>query len=162
MPRKRTDTRKKVMSAAAAAAWRRARGRRGQTVVFTNGVFDILHPGHIRLLEAAAALGDALILGVNSDASARGLGKSGPPRPVNRFADRARVLAALACVDAVVAFREPTPARLLSRLKPEILVKGADYSPKQVAGREHAGKLVLLPLARGHSTTGLLARLNAK
>ncbi|OIO10618.1 MAG: hypothetical protein AUJ52_03880 [Elusimicrobia bacterium CG1_02_63_36] len=159
MPRKRTNTAGKTLSAPKAAAWRRARARASETVVFTNGVFDLLHPGHVQLLEEAAALGDRLIVAVNSDASARRLGKSGPKRPVNKLADRCRVLAALSCVDAVVAFGEDTPERLLSKLKPDVLVKGADYKPHEVAGREHAKRVALLRLKKGYSTTRLLQRL---
>jgi D-beta-D-heptose 7-phosphate kinase/D-beta-D-heptose 1-phosphate adenosyltransferase len=159
MPRKRTDTSGKRLGLDRALAWRRSRARAGETVVFTNGVFDILHPGHVQLLEQSAALGDRLIVGVNSDASARRLGKSGPKRPVNKLADRARVLSALACVDAVVSFGEDTPEKLLSRLKPDVLVKGADYKIEEVAGREHAKRVALLRLKRGYSTTGLLRRL---
>ncbi|MFA5140392.1 MAG: adenylyltransferase/cytidyltransferase family protein [Elusimicrobiota bacterium] len=136
--------------------WKRLRKR----VVFTNGVFDILHPGHVHLLEKARGLGHALIVGVNTDASARRLGK-GPDRPVNTLKDRMRVLAALACVDAVAAFGEDTPEKLLSRLRPDVLVKGADYRPDQVAGRRYAGRVVLISFKKGHSTTGLLKRLRA-
>lgn len=146
------------MSQERTASLRRACARRRQSIVFTNGVFDLLHPGHVRLLESARALGDALIVGVNSDASVRRLGK-GQGRPVNALKDRCRVLAALACVDAVTAFSEDTPERLLSRLRPDILVKGADYRLEQVAGRRFAGKTVLLPLKKGHSTTRILGRL---
>ncbi|MFH2205109.1 MAG: adenylyltransferase/cytidyltransferase family protein [Elusimicrobiota bacterium] len=137
------------------AGWKRARRK----VVFTNGVYDILHPGHIMLLEKARALGDVLVLGVNSDKSARGLNKKGPRRPVNKLKDRMLVLAALSAVDAVIAFGEDTPARLLSRLKPDIQVKGGDYKPHQVPESVHAGKLVLVPLKKGYSTTKLLRRL---
>lgn len=153
-----SSTAAKVRSEKAARAWRRGLARKGARVVFTNGVFDLLHPGHVELLERARALGGALIVGVNSDASVRRLGK-GPGRPVNRVADRARVLAGLAAVDAVVVFGEDTPERLLSTLRPDILVKGADYAPNEVAGRQHAGKLVLLPLKRGHSTTRLVKKI---
>jgi D-beta-D-heptose 7-phosphate kinase/D-beta-D-heptose 1-phosphate adenosyltransferase len=133
--------------------------RLGKKVVFTNGVYDLLHPGHISLLEKARALGDVLVLGVNSDASARRLGKSGPKRPVNKLADRMRVLAALACVDAVVSFSEDTPEKLISKILPDVLVKGADYKPNQVAGRQFAKKTVLIPLKKGHSTTRILRRV---
>lgn len=154
MPRRRTDTSAKVLSPAAAARWRRARRR----VVFTNGVFDILHAGHVSILERARALGDFLIVAVNSDASVRRLGK-GPERPINPLKDRMRVLAGLACVDAVVPFGEDTPERLLSRLRPDVLVKGGDYRPGQVAGRRHAGRLVLLSLVKGRSTTAVVKKL---
>lgn len=131
-------------------------------IVFANGVFDLLHPGHVRLLERARFLGDVLVVGINGDASARRLGK-GPDRPLNPLRDREAVLAGLGCVDAVVGFDEDTPAKLLSRLRPDVLVKGADYKLDQVAGREHARKVVLLPLEKGYSTTALAAKIrNAK
>lgn len=133
----------------------------GKKVVFTNGVFDILHAGHAQLLEKARSLGDILIVGLNSDSSVRRLGK-GKERPLNKWADRAAVLAALAAVDAVVAFDEDTPAEIVERLKPDILVKGGDYKPGQVAGREHAGKTVIVALKKGYSTTGLLKRLRGR
>jgi D-beta-D-heptose 7-phosphate kinase/D-beta-D-heptose 1-phosphate adenosyltransferase len=131
-------------------------------VVFTNGVFDLLHPGHIALLEAARAEGDALIVGLNSDASVRRLGK-GPDRPVVAEADRARVLAALAAVDCVVLFDEDTPLSLIRRLHPDVLVKGADYAPDQIVGAADVaawgGRVVRVPLVRDQSTTGLLRKL---
>jgi len=133
--------------------------RTGKRVVFTNGVFDILHPGHIHILETAASFGDMLVIGVNSDASTRRLSKKGPKRPVNPLARRMRILAALACVDAVVAFGENTPEKLVSRLKPDIMVKGGDYKASEVAGRQHAAKVVIVPLKKGHSTTAILQRL---
>ena len=116
-------------------------GWEGKTVVFTNGVYDLLHAGHVQLLEKSKAMGDILIVGLNSDASARRLGK-GPERPINRFQDRALVLGSLACVDAVIGFDEDTPGQLLSQLKPDVLVKGGDYKKNQVAGRQYAGKVV--------------------
>lgn len=130
----------------------------GKRVVFTNGVFDILHAGHVDLLEKARALGDVLVLGLNEDASVRRLEK-GKGRPVNRFADRAAVLAGLSAVDAVVGFGEDTPEKLLSQLKPDVLVKGADYKVGQIAGAAHAGKVARVPLKKGYSTTGLIKRL---
>lgn len=154
MPPRRTDTSAKVLSPGAARAWRRSRRR----VVFTNGVFDILHAGHVSLLERSRALGDFLVVGVNSDASVRRLGK-GSERPINPLKDRMRVLAGLACVDAVTSFGEDTPEKLLSLLKPDVLVKGADYRVDQVAGRQHAGKVVLLPLVKGRSTTAVVEKL---
>lgn len=156
MPPRPTDSARKVLGAAAARRWRRGRRR----VVFTNGVFDILHAGHVSVLERARALGSYLIVGVNSDASVRRLGK-GPERPLNPLKDRMRVLAGLACVDAVTPFSEDTPERLLSELKPDILVKGGDYKASEVSGRGHAGKVVILPLVRGRSTTALVKKLRA-
>ncbi|MBI3297065.1 MAG: D-glycero-beta-D-manno-heptose 1-phosphate adenylyltransferase [Elusimicrobia bacterium] len=154
MPPKPTDTAAKVLPLVAARQWR----RRNRRVVFTNGVFDILHAGHVSLLERCRALGDALIVGVNSDASVRRLGK-GPERPINPLKDRMRVIAGLACVDAVTSFGEDTPEKLLSLLRPDILVKGADYRKDQVAGRQHAGKVVLLSLVKGRSTTAVVRKL---
>ncbi|PCI38633.1 MAG: hypothetical protein COB53_04455 [Elusimicrobia bacterium] len=159
MPRKRTDTAAKVLSPVKATAWRKR--RKGERVVFAGGIYDILHPGHVQLLEAAAALGDRLIVGLNTDASTRRLNKKGPTRPINKLKDRLRVIAALACVDAVTWFGEDTPTQLLAKIKPDILVKGADYHPEQVPERIHAGRLALLKLKRGYSTTGLLKRLTS-
>lgn len=134
---------------------------RSYTVVFTNGVFDLLHRGHVDYLFAARALGDTLVVGLNSDASVRRL--KGPGRPVNEARDRAVVLAGLACVDAVVLFEEDTPADLIAALVPDVLVKGADYSADQVVGRDTVeaagGKLVLIPLSEGRSTTSMLQRI---
>ena len=148
----------RALSAPKLARARARWARRGKRVVFTNGVFDLLHAGHVDLLQKARKLGDVLVVGVNSDSSVRRLGK-GPERPLNRLADRMAVLAALACVDAVTSFGEDTPERLLSRLKPDVLVKGADYRPEQVAGRGHARRLALIPLKRGYSTTALVRKL---
>ncbi len=133
-----------------------------EKVVFTNGVFDILHAGHVGLLEKARGLGDILIVGLNSDASARRLAKAPPRRPLNRFKDRAAVLAALACVDAVVGFAEDTPEALVKALRPDILVKGADYRPGDIPEARYAKKLVLLPLKKGYSTTSLFKRIRSR
>ena len=130
----------------------------GKKVVFTNGVYDLFHAGHVHMLERAKSLGDVLIVGVNKDASARRLGK-GPERPINKFEDRAAVLCALSCVDAVIGFDEDTPLSVIEALKPYVLVKGADYKKQEVAGREHAGKVVLVPLKKGYSTTGIVKKL---
>jgi D-beta-D-heptose 7-phosphate kinase/D-beta-D-heptose 1-phosphate adenosyltransferase len=130
--------------------------------VFTNGVFDLLHAGHTTFLEGARALGDALIVGLNDDASAAGLGK-GPGRPYLPLEDRARVLAALEAVDCVVPFGEPTPAQLIRELQPDVLVKGADYDPAAIPGREfvlaRGGGVTVLPLLPGRSTTRLVERI---
>lgn len=146
----------KLLSRAAAARWRRTMARDGKKVVFTNGCFDILHAGHVLLLDKARSLGDVLVVGLNSDASVRRL--KGPSRPVNCQKDRALVLSGLASVDRVVVFGEPTPAELLAELRPDVLVKGADYRPEQVAGREYAGRVALLKLLKGRSTTGIIKR----
>lgn len=147
------------MDRAAATAWR---ARCAGDVVFTNGVFDLLHPGHVDVLRGARAEGAHLIVGVNSDASVRRLNK-GPERPVRSEADRAYVLAALECVDAVVVFDEDTPAALVAALEPDVLVKGGDYRPEDVAGgdtvRARGGRVVIIPLTAGHSTTATIAKL---
>lgn len=134
--------------------------RRGLRVVFTNGCFDLLHRGHVEYLAEARALGDLLIVGLNDDDSVRRL--KGEGRPVNRLDDRAAVLSALRSVDHVVAFSEDTPEALIRQLTPDILVKGGDYSPDQIAGadwvRQHGGQVVVTRMVAGFSTTGLLGR----
>lgn len=134
---------------------------RSAVVVFTNGCFDILHRGHVAYLGAARALGDRLIVGLNTDASVRRL--KGPHRPVSTQDDRAYVLAGLACVDAVTLFGEDTPEELIRALLPDILVKGGDYAAENVVGRDvverNGGRLVLLPLMPGQSTTAILERI---
>jgi D-beta-D-heptose 7-phosphate kinase/D-beta-D-heptose 1-phosphate adenosyltransferase len=133
-------------------------------VVFTNGVFDLLHPGHVELLEAARREGTALIVGINSDLSARRLEK-GPQRPVTGEAARARVVAALAAVDCVILFDEDTPLRLIQSLEPDVLVKGADYSRAAIVGADlveaRGGRVVRIPLVSGFSTTAIVERLRA-
>ncbi len=133
----------------------------GRAVVFTNGVFDILHAGHVKVLEKAKAHGDLLIVGINSDRSARALHKA-PGRPINKWHDRAEVVAALGCVDAVVMFDEATPEKLMSRLKPDVQVKGGDYKPSDLPEAKHAGKVAIVTLKKGYSTTGLIKRLQGK
>ena len=132
--------------------------------MFTNGVFDLLHAGHITLLEAARAAGDALVVAVNTDASARRLGK-GADRPLVADGERARVLAALAAVDCVVLFDEDTPLVLIERLRPDVLVKGADYAPEAIVGAAEVeawgGRVVRVPLMAGKSTTDLVRKLRA-
>ncbi|MCL4851390.1 MAG: adenylyltransferase/cytidyltransferase family protein [Bryobacteraceae bacterium] len=141
------------------AEWKRA----GKVVVFTNGCYDILHPGHIRLLETAKAFGDLLVLGLNSDSSVSRL--KGPGRPLIPERDRAEMAAALSAVDAVTLFDEDTPRELISRLLPDILVKGADWS-HWIAGREEVeaagGKVLALPLEPGYSTTGIVEEILAR
>jgi len=155
-----TDT--KVRSLADAAQWRAAQAG---PVVFTNGVFDLLHVGHVSLLEAARAQGAALIVGVNSDASVGRLGK-GTDRPLVPGAERARVLAALACVDGVVLFEEDTPLALIRALRPDVLVKGTDYEPSQIVGAADVegwgGRVVRIPLVPNRSTTDLVRRLRGE
>jgi D-beta-D-heptose 7-phosphate kinase/D-beta-D-heptose 1-phosphate adenosyltransferase len=139
----------------------RARAR-GRTIVFTNGVFDLLHPGHVRYLRDARAHGDALIVGVNSDASVRALEKA-PGRPVTPDAERAEVLAALEMVDAVVVFDEETPYAIISALQPDVLAKGADWAENAIIGRDvveaRGGRVVRIPLSGDYSTTAILERI---
>jgi len=136
--------------------------------VFTNGCYDILHPGHVDLLARARALGDGLILGLNSDASVRRIKGDlpGPKRPVNSEAERAFVLAGLASVDFVVLFDDDTPLALIRAVRPQVLVKGGDWDVARIVGREvveaDGGQVVSLPLLPGYSTTGLIARLTAQ
>lgn len=131
-------------------------------LVFTNGCFDLLHTGHALFLETARSFGDALVVAVNTDASARRLGK-GPGRPFVTESDRALILAALESVDAVCLFDEDTPAELITELLPDVLAKGADYALDEVVGREvveaGGGRVALIPLVEGRSTTGLLRRI---
>jgi rfaE bifunctional protein nucleotidyltransferase chain/domain len=138
-----------------AVSWRKDLASRNKSVVFTNGVFDILHAGHVDLLERCRAEGDALIVGVNSDVSVRQI--KGEDRPIVPESDRAGILLGLRSVDALVFFDEETPAKLIDTLAPDVLVKGGDYAPDQVVGRESVekagGRLVILPLVKGRSTT---------
>ena len=141
------------------AQWKRA----GQTVVFTNGCYDILHPGHIRLLEKARSLGDVLILALNTDASVQRL--KGPSRPLISQDERAELAAALQAVDVVTLFDEDTPRELIAAVLPDILIKGADWS-HFIAGREEVeaagGQVLALPLEPGYSTTGILEEVLAR
>lgn len=132
-----------------------------QKIVFTNGCFDLLHLGHITYLEEAAKLGDVLVVGLNSDESVRRL--KGPSRPVFPQEARARLLAALEFVEAVVVFEEDTPLRLIEKIRPDVLVKGGDYTPETIVGadvvRSYGGRVEILPLVPGYSTTALIRRL---
>ena len=134
----------------------------GRTVVFTNGCFDLLHPGHVRLLEAARALGDVLVVAINSDASVRGL--KGPTRPILPEGERAETLAAFAAVDAVTVFDEETPCPLLEKLLPDVLVKGSDWT-HWIAGREivedAGGRVLPIPVEPGYSTTDVVKNILA-
>ena len=133
----------------------------GRTIVFTNGVFDLLHPGHVRYLQQARALGDALIVGLNSDRSVRG--NKGPGRPITPEDERAEMLGALACVDAVVVFDEPTPHDLIAAVQPDVLVKGADWAADAIVGRDiveaRGGRVVRVPVEAGYSTTAIVQRV---
>lgn len=137
--------------------------RNGRRVVFTNGCFDLLHPGHIQLLEAARAMGDALVVGLNSDESVRSL--KGASRPVIPQQERAEILANLECVDAVVVFNELTPQKTVAALLPDMLVKGGDWPGNQIVGREEVeaagGKVVLIDVVQGYSTTEILRKIRA-
>ncbi len=148
-----------VLSREEAIQWVRRLRSRGMTIVFTNGVFDLVHPGHVRYLGNARALGDALIVGVNSDRSVRELAKA-EGRPINPEEERAEVLAALACVDAVVLFDEDTPHEIVAALQPDILVKGADWDETNIVGRDiveaRGGKVVRAPIVEGYSTTKII------
>jgi rfaE bifunctional protein nucleotidyltransferase chain/domain len=150
-----------VLSPEAASAFARAVQSRGGAVVFTNGVFDLLHPGHIRYLEDARQLGEALIVGVNSDRSVRS--NKGDNRPIVPEGERAELLAALRCVDVVVVFDEQTPHAIISAVQPDVLVKGADWAPDNIVGRDvveaRGGRVVRVQLSQGLSTTELIGRV---
>ena len=151
------------ISHADAAAFAARIREHGGTVVFTNGVFDILPPAHVRYLQEARALGAALIVAVNSDRSVRAI--KGPDRPVNSQDERAEVLLALACVDAVVIFNEETPYEVIATIQPDILVKGADWGPDHIVGRDlveaRGGTVVRIELAAGYSTSQLIKKARA-
>ncbi len=137
---------------------------RGGRVVLTNGVFDLLHPGHVRYLEAARRLGDILIVAVNSDRSVRA--NKGPGRPLNPDRERAEVLLALSSVDAAVLFDEDTPHQVIGTIQPDVLVKGADWAPTEIVGRDvveaRGGRVVRIDLAQGYSTTELIRRVHGR
>ncbi|MBI4797585.1 MAG: D-glycero-beta-D-manno-heptose 1-phosphate adenylyltransferase [Desulfarculus sp.] len=159
------DARQKIVSLPEAArAARRVQAAGGQ-VVFTNGCFDLLHAGHVRYLGQARALGDLLILGLNSDSSVRGLDK-GEDRPLVPQAERAEVVAGLMAVDLVVIFEEPTPLKLIETIAPDVLVKGGDWSPETIVGHQfvsaRGGRVLSIPLVPGLSTTNLAQRIRHK
>lgn len=151
----------KILTAPALAAALSARRARKERIVFTNGCFDLLHVGHTRYLQAARKLGDCLVVGLNSDASVRAIKSDG--RPVVPQAQRAEVLAALACVDHVVIFDEPDPQNLIASIQPDILVKGGDWPIDQIVGREivqaRGGRVITIPLVPDVSTTALVRRI---
>jgi rfaE bifunctional protein nucleotidyltransferase chain/domain len=156
-----TTSAARVLSTVQAEAWAENARRAGRRVVFTNGVFDLIHPGHVRYLRDARALGDALIVAINSDRSVRA--NKGPGRPVNPEHERAEVLAALDVVDAVVVFDEETPHDIVARIQPDVLVKGADWGPDHIVGRDiveaRGGKVVRIDLAAGFSTSKLIEKI---
>lgn len=156
----RASRARKTVTAGRAATLARRLQRSGRVVVFTNGCFDLLHAGHVNLLEAARAHGDFLVVGVNSDRSVRRL--KGRGRPIVPLRERMEILSALRAVDCVVPFGEATPARLIARLRPNVLVKGADYRTGEIVGRDTVeamgGRVVRVPLRRGRSTSGLIRR----
>jgi D-beta-D-heptose 7-phosphate kinase/D-beta-D-heptose 1-phosphate adenosyltransferase len=151
----------RILTTDEARSWAERLRAHGLRVVFTNGVFDLVHPGHVRYLREARALGDALIVAVNSDRSVRA--NKGPGRPVNSEAERAEVLAALACVDAVVVFDEETPHEIVGVVQPDVLVKGADWAADNIVGRDiveaRGGRVVRIELAPGFSTTGIIGKI---
>ena len=147
----------KILSPARLAPQLAQKRARGQRVVFTNGCFDLLHAGHITLLQKARTLGDCLVVGLNSDASVRRL--KGAGRPLAPLSDRTQVLAALACVDFVTVFEEDTPYALIRRLKPSVLVKGGDYAPDQIVGRDLVDRVVRIRLLKGRSTSALIKKI---
>ena len=149
------------MTRQAAADFVRLMRASGKTIVFTNGVFDLLHPGHVRYLQQAAALGDVLIVGVNSDRSVRAI--KGPSRPVTPQDERAELVAALECVAAAVVFDEDTPWQLIDALQPDVLVKGADWAEDAIVGRDiveaRGGRVVRVPIESGYATTTIVERI---
>jgi rfaE bifunctional protein nucleotidyltransferase chain/domain len=152
----------RIMTWIEARQWRASLVK--QTLVFTNGVFDLLHPGHVDVLLGARRQGDALVVGLNSDSSVRRL--KGPTRPVRTERERAYVLAALEMVDAVVIFEQDTPLELIKALEPDVLVKGGDYTEANVVGAEEVrsmgGRVVIVPLTPGHSTTAIVEKLRGQ
>jgi rfaE bifunctional protein nucleotidyltransferase chain/domain len=151
----------KILPVDKAVAWVEHLRHEGKTIVFTNGVFDILHPGHVRYLRDARREGDALIVGVNSDRSVKAI--KGPARPINPERERAEVLAALGCVDGVVIFDEDDPQQIIDRLLPDVLAKGADWAADRIVGRdrveERGGRVVRIPLLAGYSTSAIIKKI---
>jgi rfaE bifunctional protein nucleotidyltransferase chain/domain len=150
----------RVLDAAGLEQFVRESRAAGRKIVFTNGVFDLLHPGHLRYLQAARSHGDLLIVGLNSDASVRR--NKGPERPINPESERAEVLAALACVDAVSIFDEDTPAGIIARVQPDVLVKGADWPADQIVGRDtveaRGGVVIRERIEAGYSTSAIIEK----
>ena len=147
----------KIFSRRALGLWLAKQRKAGKKIVFTNGCFDILHAGHVSILDFCRSKGDVLVVGLNSDASIKRL--KGPTRPVNKEADRALVLAALESVSAVCVFTEDTPYNLIKLVQPDVLVKGGDYKPSEIVGREFAKKVVRFALLKGRSTTNIIKKV---
>lgn len=154
---------RRVLSRAEAVRFVKDLRAAGRTIVFTNGVFDLLHPGHVRYLQRARGLGDALVVGLNADASVRR--NKGAARPINPEGERAEMLTALDVVDAVVLFDEDTPASIINDLQPDVLVKGADWPSDQIVGRDtveaRGGRVVRVAVEEGYSTTALVERVRS-
>jgi len=148
----------KIKTIRSLSRWVSEKRRAGKKIVFTNGCFDILHAGHVSVLEFSRSKGDELVVGLNSDDSVRRL--KGPSRPVNTQADRALVLAALESVSAVCIFEEDTPYNLIKSVRPDVLVKGGDYKTNEIVGREFAGRVVRFPLLKGRSTTNIIKKVS--
>jgi D-beta-D-heptose 7-phosphate kinase/D-beta-D-heptose 1-phosphate adenosyltransferase len=152
------------MTRAEAAGFAESLRRAGKRVVFTNGVFDLLHPGHVRYLQQARLLGDALIVGINSDRSVRA--NKGADRPITLESERAEILAALACVDAVAVFDEETPHEIIAAIQPDVLVKGADWAADAIVGRDlveaRGGRVVRIAVEPGHSTTAIIEKIRSR
>jgi D-glycero-beta-D-manno-heptose 1-phosphate adenylyltransferase len=150
-----------VLSLPEVVAWIEHQRYDGKTIVFTNGVFDLLHPGHVRYLQDARREGDVLIVGVNSDRSVREI--KGPERPITAETERAELLAALDCVDAVFVFDEADPQRVIDRLQPDVLAKGADWPADRIIGRDtveaRGGRVVRIPLAEGYSSSAIIKKI---
>lgn len=157
MKKNKMKAKNKILGRRALALWLKKQRSEGKKIVFTNGCFDILHAGHVSVLEFSRSKGDALVVGLNSDQSVRRL--KGPSRPVNKEADRALVLAALQSVDAVCLFAEDTPYNLIKLVQPDVLVKGGDYKPGEIVGREFAKKVVRFALLKGRSTTNIIKKV---
>jgi D-beta-D-heptose 7-phosphate kinase/D-beta-D-heptose 1-phosphate adenosyltransferase len=151
----------RVMTAHQIESYVREQRAAGRRIVFTNGVFDLLHPGHVRYLQEARSLGDLLIVGINADESVRR--NKGAERPITSQDERAELVAALKCVDAAVIFGEDTPAEIIRLVQPDILAKGADWPADQIVGRDtveaRGGRVVLVPVEQGYSTTSLIERI---
>jgi rfaE bifunctional protein nucleotidyltransferase chain/domain len=154
----------KVRAPLEAVRWAKRLKKKGRKIVFTNGCFDLIHPGHIAYLEEAARLGHELVVALNSDASVRRL--KGPSRPINKLNDRARVMAGLGCVSCVTWFTQDTPEKIIRELSPEVLVKGGDWQPHQIVGADwvlkSGGKVFSLQFVKGRSTTKILEKISRR